>query len=241
MRLYTFCDSRFARLQRRFLESLCDDYEVICHEFSNFTSAAGNAWFGGRDVWREKTDLILQAIRDNWGQAIVVSDIDVQFFAPTRPLVEHQLSLHDIVFQEDPEGGATDINIGFMAMHCQAGVEELWHRVQQRIKEQELHDQFAVAQLLGCTRQSRSQPEIELNYGIFPRRVWAHGGSARWNISMPSDLCVHHSTWAHGEAAKLRQMARIRRRYLHPWTFQLEKPWMLAWDWLRQSLGRLRP
>ena len=47
MRLYTFCDSRFARLQRRFLESLCDDYEVICHEFSNFTSAAGNAWFGG--------------------------------------------------------------------------------------------------------------------------------------------------------------------------------------------------
>lgn len=67
IRLYTFSDSRFARLKQRFMETLVDDYEVVHIDFSDFASAAGDTLCG------------------------------IQFFAPTRPLVEKGLACHDIV------------------------------------------------------------------------------------------------------------------------------------------------
>lgn len=227
-RLYTFSDSRFARLKQRFNETFADDFEVLHIDFSDFASAAGDTRYGGVDVWLQKTQMILKALRENRGSAIIICDVDIQFFAPTRPLVEEALACHDIVFQEDPEGGDTDINIGFMAMHCVPEVERLWELAYQRIQASGRHDQLVVAEILGCCRRGSRQPELAINYGFFPRRIWAYGGTANWNTRMPSNLCLHHATWVSGETRKLRQMATVRRRYRHPWTFQLEIPWMWA-------------
>lgn len=210
------------------METLVDDYEVVHVEFADLASAAGDTLCGGIDVWLRKTRLILQAVRENWGGAIVICDVDIQFFGPTRPIVEEGLAHHDIVFQEDPEGGATELNIGFMAMRCVPQVEEMWRLAYQRIESSRRHDQLVVAELLGCSRLRQAPPEYVINYGLFPRRIWAYGGTANWNTRMPRDLCAHHATWVSGETLKLRQMDTVRRRYRYPWTYRLEIPWMWA-------------
>lgn len=95
MRLYTFTNTRFTPLETRFKATLKDNFDVVCLK-DNFETDGAVA--GGLAVWKYKPEKLIEAIQKNWGQVIVFSDINIQFFKKTQPLIERHITQNDIVF-----------------------------------------------------------------------------------------------------------------------------------------------
>ena len=49
----------------------------------------------------KKTQLLLDAIEENFGECILYTDIDLQFFEHTSEIVHEQLKNNDLVFQRE--------------------------------------------------------------------------------------------------------------------------------------------
>ena len=77
-----------------------------------------------------KIELVLKAIRENWGGLVLVSDVDVRFFREVAPLVERYAGAGDAwgvdaAFQRD-EDRSLQVNLGFMALRCNRAVYDLF-------------------------------------------------------------------------------------------------------------------
>lgn len=104
MRLYSiFTPSHAVFKDEWLLESLVDDFEFVGREISLDLQLYGTPGFN-KLTWL-KLDLLIQAIKENWGRCFLYSDVDVQFFARTENVLLDALADKDVLFQRDsPQG-----------------------------------------------------------------------------------------------------------------------------------------
>ena len=77
-----------------------------------------------------KIELVLKAIRENWGGLVIVCDVDVRFFREIAPFVDYYAGSGDAwgvdaAFQRD-EDRSLQVNLGFMALRCNRAVHDLF-------------------------------------------------------------------------------------------------------------------
>lgn len=213
VKLYAFYNSDFKKLKERFSRTLKDDYEVICEQQD--LRVDEKVWCGGETVWLFKTRFILDAIKANWNDVIIISDIDIQFFKPTLGIVSKSIAMRDIVFQRNAPLGHVKINIGFMAIRCNERCLTMFEWVLTKIMETKKHDQQLVQAYL-------KDPSNRINYGLFPKKIFAYNPIAT-HYGLTYGIVLHHAIWARSEPEKLSQMEKIR--------LLAEKPWFLFYVW----------
>jgi len=213
IKLYTFHNDDFKKLKERFLSTLKDDYEVICKQQD--LRVGDKVWCGGETVWLFKTRLIIDAIKANWDDVIIISDIDIQFFKPTKEIVFRAIAARDIVFQRNAPLGHVKINIGFMAIRCNERCLTMFEWVFAKIMETKKHDQKLVEVYL------ENHPG-RINYALFPKKIFAYNPIAIHH-GLTHGIALHHAIWVRSGSEKLSQMERIR--------LLAEKPWFLFYVW----------
>jgi len=214
LKLYTFYNQQFSLLKERFLKTLQDAYEVVCvsHEFD-----PKQALFGGYEGVLFKTTFIYNAIKENLGKIILVSDIDIQFFSKTRKFVLETIQNNDVVFQSHWFPNRKTINIGFMAIRCNERTLDLWEKVLSMVRMQHGGDQRAIMNLLGVWPKNglgifpevKLKPQVTVKWALFPRKVWCFNNTKELDKIAPLDMILHHATFARTQAEKLAQMEQV--------------------------------
>jgi len=84
MKLYAIYSKYNEKLKDEwFLPSLNDEFELVFKEAKSFGGEYQTDGF--REAVLEKSDLIINAIKENMGGLFVYSDVDIQFFKPIKP------------------------------------------------------------------------------------------------------------------------------------------------------------
>ena len=188
-----------------FLRTLKDDYEVCLHR----CDVRGHGKYMQDDWTRAvlfKSDRIIEAIQDNWDDTFVYSDVDVIFFAPTRPTILHSLADRDIVCQlDDPSG---NLCTGFFGVRANEATLRLWQHVRQSV-EREGRDQLAFNRLV--------RQQGDLRAGYLPRAFFGRGtfgwrrGFGRERFYIPPDAAMFHANWTIGVDSKIALLSHAQR------------------------------
>ncbi len=155
---------------------------------------------------RRKIGLILDSLRAHPGEAIVWSDVDVEFHRPVADELQALLaeSGRAILFQREGHG-ADEVNTGFFACRCGSAAAGLFQQVASELAAHpEWNEQRAVNELLAARQFT--------DFGFLPMTYYArtHG----W--PPPRDLRIHHANFTQGADAIGQKIEQFREadRYL---------------------------
>ena len=197
-------------MKKVFSDSLKDNYDVeyILFDPEKIEILPGR----GLNVWIFKTKLIIELIENNLGESIIFSDIDIQFFNKTEPIVKACLEKYDLVFQG--EDRFSKVNIGFMALNCNKDVLEFWKDVLINVEKEKTWDQVVVNNQILTSK---------INWGVFPKEIW------NWNISLEwKSITLHHATNAIDINLKLFQFKIVRIVNYLKWINNFDFTYILA-------------
>src|SRR5277367_302503 len=109
MRLYALYTPSHEILKDDFflpsIEATQDDFEIIlefCEQTCRTAEFMSEGWTA---TTMRKVDLILRAIKENWGEVFIFSDVDIQFFSPIKEVILTLMKDKDIIMQKNnPDG-----------------------------------------------------------------------------------------------------------------------------------------
>lgn len=152
--IYTEDYSRLVHLQK---ESCKDNYLFDPILISNYEweKRKNNSEFAFWDGNTIKVDAVISMIKKYWDDILLFTDADLVFFDKTESDILKELSEFDILFlkersdkQKPYERAKLNINIGFVAMRCNACVLDFWEIVKRQVVEDKGWDQEIVNNLL---------------------------------------------------------------------------------------------
>jgi hypothetical protein len=160
----------------------------------------------------KKVDLILQSLRENDGDVIIWSDVDVQFHKLTPDIALAELGERDIAFQAAGVP-ATDINSGFFICRCNDHVVRFFAEVKRRL----LNESAGEIEERVINKLLPIMSEQDLSWCYLPRSFYAR--SNYW--PPPRDLVLYHANstpGANGLELKHRQLREVAlmQRYRLP-------------------------
>lgn len=85
-----------------------------------------------------KVDTIIRGINENFGDIIIYSDIDIQFFQPIETIVANLIKDKDILIQRDSPFGV--FCAGFIVLRCDANSLRLFNDVKDLMFQRKTHD-----------------------------------------------------------------------------------------------------
>lgn len=210
LRLHAVYTEGYEVLYRQwFLRTMRDDYELCVQTIPGVRSGTfmTMTW---QEAIRRKTKAILQAIEMNWGSEFVFSDVDIQFFGPTEPLLRELLGPNDFACQTNAPGG--ELNTGFFYAKANDRVLHLWREVSRVIQLDRLcHDQDVLNWLLlndprfhGLRRTPL--PPSFYSAGTLNGVAWKPGR----DLPVPQPIVLHHAAWTIGLRHKIAQLEYVR-------------------------------
>ena len=207
MKLYTFyTDSHQSMYEEVFLPSLIpNEYELIAKKFDQHCPSGDFDSEGWDITMRNKAELILQAIEDNWGEVFVYVDCDVQFFQPTKDYIIESMGNADLICQNDMHSYCA----GFVAVRANEKTQELYKKVIADTPKCG-DDQRA---LNGVLRRERRIVKVKkfdnriFTIAMAERAIW-HGKE----VTVPNNLLAHHANWTVGIENKLKLMEMVRKQ-----------------------------
>jgi len=204
-----------------FLPTLQDtNYRVMIREVEQRYPSGIVASAQWQQAMLDKVDVILSAIKENWENVFIFSDVDIQFFAPTWPDVQAAIDNHDMAIQAMVTGGEkTDTNIlctGFFACRANKQTLKLWRDIQTCIArlphtgEQDtlndlLHHHNNTYQIRYCLL-----PETFMCGKPDGRRLWWQAKTV-CTTTIPDGVMLHHANYTQSLADKIDQLRYVRR------------------------------
>lgn len=209
-KIYIFYSPSHKKLRDKwFLPSLQDDYQVI----EEFYPQDGDGNFMNKQwlkMMNHKVDLIIRGILENWGGIFVHSDVDIQFFRPTKELLLQEIKDYDLVIQKDNPQGI--LCCGFFACRGNEKTLKLWQAVKMYIKEHNVHDQKALNALLKGDNPFEIKwkylPNIFMSGGTYSGKPWNPGKE----LFIPHDIVLHHANWTIGVPNKIKQLKYVKNK-----------------------------
>jgi hypothetical protein len=187
MKLYSIYTDEVRALKNVFLESIKDDWEINVQYRGK--SGEGNGDFSSKGWYKiltDKLELIVEKIRENWGEIIIWSDVDIQFFAKCNDLIEIAIADKDIVFQAEwwPR---KEVNTGFSVIRCNNKTLALYQlALQSDIGNLKFGDQSAINHIL-------KENKIDIAWDILPKQFWATSHFKLDSSPPPPDIVLHHA------------------------------------------------
>ncbi|MDZ7842072.1 MAG: putative nucleotide-diphospho-sugar transferase [Gammaproteobacteria bacterium] len=152
-----------------------------------------------------KCDRIVDAIRENRGEIIVYSDVDIQFFGPVKESILKAMKNREVACQLDSPAGI--LCTGFFAVRANDATLAVWQEVRRRL-EKEKRDQKAFNRIL--------QKAPEIRFGHLPTQFFGPGTFLRqsWRkldrFYIPLKPLMFHANWVVGVENKLLLHRRAR-------------------------------
>jgi len=152
MKIYVFhTDNNEKLLREWFLPTLKDDYPVIVKKGEQ----GGYKGVYKEDGWfyltTQKIDFVMQAIRENWNEAFIFSDPDIQFFGMISRYLSNIHKKQDMLFQRNSfykNSRIGDLCTGFFLCVGNAKTLNFWQNVKKLIGQNSMDDQDAANYLL---------------------------------------------------------------------------------------------
>jgi len=111
MKLYSMCTQSQKILKDNwFLSTIQDDFDIRIKMFDRGADNQQEKVYGSLEFNKmmfQKAELIIEAIKENWNNVFIYSDIDVQFFKPFKKYIVKLIRNYDIRFQKDSPYGTT--------------------------------------------------------------------------------------------------------------------------------------
>jgi len=223
MKLFAISSSQMTPMEEIFLRTCPPGLEVA---IKHYEDAGPYKWGGSlfKGSIKAKLDMIIEALSDNPGQVILISDIDLQFFNNCADYVLRAMGDKDILFQAESRIPSEKVNPGFMAMRCNKKVLSFWEKVNDVDIEQ--YPQFEMTVINKMLREGASG----LRWGFFGHDVWA--ASQGIGSLNPFKIILHHANCAGTLEQKSKQLDLIRKRVeffkRFPIAYYIYKLWAAA-------------
>lgn len=213
--LYTYCTpSHRVLLDEWFLPSIKDDYAIKVIQGEQKCSRATYGSDGWNETFLARANIILEAIEDNWGGFFVFSDVDIQFFKPTKPIILELMQEYDIVFQKT--GPTRGVCPGFFACKCNEKTKKLWQAIKESMIEKKTDDQDALNHII--FKQNNPFGLKWANFssdfyhtGLIKPEVWHPGVQ----VHVPKDIVLHHACYTIGLKNKIELLKYVKRKIIH--------------------------
>ena len=127
-----------------------------------------------------KIERIIETIRENIGQIIVWSDIDIVFLKNPYQFIVSKTWQYDVSYMND---GGGNLSGGFYAIRCSSETLGAWTALRLHPKEAHLYEQAALNEILS---------KASLN--LLPDTFWAHHRQVFWNHVPPQNIVAFHAT-----------------------------------------------
>lgn len=211
MKLFFFYDRNFKALRDNMVASLQEGDFELAEDFIEDLGVMRNRAGGGIPTYLYKAQKIkdsLDAVEE--GEVFVFSDVDVQFFAPVRSIVEEAAEGYDLVLQR--EFRDIGVNIGFIAVRNTPASRAFWAHIHAEISRTQALDQRVVNNAL---YSGLARAELGMRWTRFPEKIWA--SSMAFSGMPQEDLVLHHANFtierstSFDPSMKLEQMAEVRR------------------------------
>lgn len=191
-----------------FLPSLQDDYEINMEFFEQECPTGVFLEEGWTKTTLRKVEMIIRAIKENWGTFFIYSDVDIQFFKPTQAIISKLMRDKDIILQRDcPEGTACT---GFFACKGNHETLQLWQEVREyMIDNPNKSDQETFNLTL------KKHPEVRWDH--LPNIFFGAGTltGLKWMpnkyLFVPKNIVLHHANWTKGINNKIAQLKYVKQ------------------------------
>ena len=199
-----------------FLPSIQDDFEIIFEFAPQTCSSVTFMKEGWTDTTIKKVDLIIRAIKENWGKVFIFSDVDIQFFAPIEDVINVLMKDKDIVMQRNnPEGV---LCTGFFACRANKQTLHLWEDVKKAMeKDKSSSDQITFNR---CIKKKSKKNPYGVRWEYLPNEFFG-GGTLTGKLWLPGDrlpipknIVMHHANWTRGIKNKIAQLVYVRTKVL---------------------------
>ena len=151
MKIFYFCNRCNLNLKTRFEDSLKDPFD---RHFTFITESKSG-----------RTEVVIDAIKTNMNDTIIVSDINVVFDRPLMSIIKEYMIDKDIVFQREYPPN-DEIKIEFMSILCNAKTLKFWKQVYQIIHTTDLYEQETIQHFLN------NENMLKLKWGFFPTTIF---------------------------------------------------------------------
>jgi hypothetical protein len=195
-----------------FLPSIQDDFDIILEFCEQTCQSAKFMSEGWTQTTMRKVDLIIRAIKENWGEIFIFSDVDIQFFCPIQNTILMLMHAKDMIIQKNSPNGV--LCSGFFVCRGNEKTLQLWKDVKKTMeKSGSRSDQNSLNHCI--KRHGKKNPyNIAWDYlpdtffggGTLTGREWCPGVS----LPIPHDIMMHHANWTKGIKNKIAQLVYVR-------------------------------
>ena len=190
MKLYTLhTESHQAMYDNYFLPSLIPgEYELISTVVPQECPTGSHYQEGWDKTTYRKVELFLQIAEENKGDVVFFSDVDVQFFGPTKEALLEELGEYDLAGQSD---GFDMICSGVYVFRCNDATIAMFKSMRDNFGSY-TEDQKALNANRHMIRWKYLSGRF---FTIFHtlQRVWA----GEQDIIVPDNILVHHANWCY--------------------------------------------
>jgi len=187
LKLYSIYTDEMKEVKNIFENSIKDDWDVHIEYWGK--GGEGNGDFlseSWRTVVHRKVQFLVAKIKENWGDIIIWSDIDVQFFSKGTHLIQRAIAGKDIVYQAEhwPE---KEVNVGFGVIRCNERSLALYNGISSYdIDQLAVADQTAINDML-------AKRSVDIKWDVLPNQFWAMSHYLYNNTMPPADVVLHHA------------------------------------------------
>ena len=194
MKIFYFSDNSFLEMKTQFELSFKDAFNKQFKFLENI-NIDRNKPGSGIDIWKYKTEMIIDAIKENLNEIIIISDIDIIFYKPVIPIILENMIDNDICFQK--ETSTSGINIGFISIYCNETTLQFWNKVYEILCNSTRWDQEIVNYMI-------YNDNYNIKWKLFPSSIW------NWTQgSLNKDIILHHANGVSKMEDKFQQMKYV--------------------------------
>lgn len=195
-----------------FLPSIQDDFDIIFEFCEQTCPSAKFMSEGWTKTTMRKVELIIRAIKENWGSIFIFSDVDIQFFAPIQNVILEYMHDKDMVIQKNSPNGV--LCSGFFACRGNEKTLKLWKDVKKTMKKSASNsDQNSLNQ---CIKRSSQRNPYNVVWDYLPDTFFGGGTltGCEWSpgtlLPIPQGIMMHHANWTKGIKNKIEQLRYVR-------------------------------
>jgi len=168
---------------------------------------------GWTDTTIRKVDLIIRAIKENWGSIFIFSDVDIQFFCPIQKRIFELMEGKDMIIQKNAPNGV--LCSGFFACRGNEKTLRLWQDVKKTMQKSKLHsDQKSLNR---CIKRHSQKNPYNVVWSYLPSTFFGGGTltGREWypgiHLKVPHGILMHHANWTKGVKNKIAQLVYVRK------------------------------
>ncbi|HHZ95654.1 MAG TPA: hypothetical protein EYN67_08860 [Flavobacteriales bacterium] len=210
MKIYTFlAEAQKFMYENYFLSSLPKDLEPHATIHTEPYVDYGVTPFGERT--RSKLHFMAEACKENFGEIIVFSDADVQFFGPIKKILIEELDDFDIACQQGGIFTYFSLCPGFFVCKCNDMTLKLFDNMKKFFRTD---DQFSLNEQKWICKYKSLSPSKFFTIGHVlylnnkAGKRWEEGGG----FPIPDTILMHHASGVVGLEKKLKLLDIVRTR-----------------------------